>query len=227
MANTHRWINEVVLTSSPVITPAVLLLSMPKCKDPTLWARLLNHHVNGNRFDTDEEVALFLAQVGHESLDLNKLAENMNYKSQRLISLFGRHRISVADAAKYGASQGTKADQRMIANILYGGEWGRKNLGNTQPNDGWDYRGSGPMHLTGRGNFALCGDDLGLPILAQPELVRTDCSIAIQTAIWFWENRVSGTTVKSSTRQINGGYNGLEDRTARYLRTLRGLQGDI
>lgn len=225
MANTHRWINEVLLTNSPVITPAVLRISMPKCKDPDGWAKVLNHHVCGERFDTDEEVAMFLAQIGHESADLNKLAENMNYKSQRLISLFGRHRISAEDAVKYGASSGTKANQQMIANTIYGGNWGRINLGNTEPNDGWDYRGSGPMHLTGRANFAMCGSDLGLPLLAQPELVRNDCSIAIQTAIWFWENRVSGITVKTTTKQINGGYNGLDDRTQRYTRTLRVLQG--
>ncbi|GEK52363.1 glycoside hydrolase family 19 protein [Vreelandella venusta] len=224
MANTHRWLDEVVLTSSPIISSNVLHRSMPNCKQVEDWAEVLNHHINKSGFDSDEEVALFLAQVGHESLDLNKLAENMNYKSQRLVSLFGRHRISVADAAKYGRSSGTKANQKMIANLLYGGEWGRRNLGNTQPNDGWDYRGSGPMHLTGRANFDRCGAALGLPILAQPELVRTDKDVATQTAIWYWETRVTGTTIKTTTKQINGGYNGIEDRSARFTRTIQALK---
>jgi predicted chitinase len=40
-----------------------------------------------------------------------------------------------------------------IANIIYGGEWGRKNLGNTQPGDGWRFRGGGLPQITGRANY--------------------------------------------------------------------------
>ena len=35
-------------------------------------------------------------------------------------------------------------------------------------------------------NYGLCGDDLNLPLLQDPELVETDPFIAFKTALWFW-----------------------------------------
>lgn len=82
--------------------------------------------------------------------------ESLNYSVEALRSKFG-NRISAADAAKYGRTAMQKANQEAIANIIYGGEWGKQNLGNTQPGDGWKYRGAGITQLTGRRNFAKFG----------------------------------------------------------------------
>lgn len=228
MNATHFWLDEVDLVSPPTVTPQVVRESMPRCKDPLGWAESLNHYISGgSAFDSTELIAIFLAQVGHESADLRLLSESMNYKSQRLISLFGRHRITAKEAARYGRHGGQKANQKMIANTLYGGDWGARVLGNTEPNDGWDFRGSGILQLTGRANFELCAADTGLPIVSQPELVRTDKAVAAQTALWFWDEHVSAVTLKHTTKQINGGFNGLPDRRARYERTLRALKGEL
>jgi putative chitinase len=70
---------------------------------------------------------------------------------------FGRHRISAADAQKFGRSAGKPADQTAIANLIYGGEWGRTNLGNTQAGDGARYIGRGFVQITGRANYAKYG----------------------------------------------------------------------
>ena len=35
-------------------------------------------------------------------------------------------------------------------------------------------------------NYGLCGDDLNLPLLQEPELVETDPVISFKTALWFW-----------------------------------------
>ena len=43
---------------------------------------------------------------------------------------------------RLGRSDAHPADQEGIANLVYGGAWGRDNLGNAQPGDGWRYRGS-------------------------------------------------------------------------------------
>lgn len=88
---------------------------------------------------------------------MQPVRENLNYSTDALISKFGRHRISEADARKYGRSGGRPANQEAIANAIYGGEWGRKNLGNTQSGDGWKYRGGGLPQVTGRANFRKFG----------------------------------------------------------------------
>ena len=115
------------------------------------------------------EIDDFLANILHESGRLETLEENLNYSATALIAKFGRHRISEADAWKYGRTESQKANQPMIANCLYGGEWGLKNLGNMEPGDGWSFRGSSVIQVTGRGNFTFMENLTGLP------LVSLDC----------------------------------------------------
>lgn len=84
------------------------------------------------------------------------LSENLNYSVAALTSKFS-NRISVADAQKYGRSAMQPANQEAIANTIYGGNWGKENLGNTQTGDGWKYRGRGLTQITGRRNYAKFG----------------------------------------------------------------------
>jgi putative chitinase len=212
---TH-WIDEALLVVPATLTGAKLKRMMPGCKDPELWADLLGLYMDRYGLDTKEEIALFLAQVGHESKDLNATRENMNYSVEGLLKTFGRHRITEEEARAYGRTSSQPANQRMIANTLYGGDWGRRNLGNTQANDGWDFRGGGLIHLTGRGNYERCAQATGLDIVRNPDLLVREPAAAVESALWFWRDRVSGTNIKTTTRQVNGGENGLADRTARY-----------
>lgn len=88
------------------------------------------------------------------------VTESLNYSVQGLLKTFGRHRISAADATRLGrrdAAPKRAANQEAIANLIYGGAWGRDNLGNTQPGDGWTYRGRGLVQITGRANYAKFG----------------------------------------------------------------------
>lgn len=96
--------------------------------------------------------AHFMGQVHHETGGFNASRESLNYSVNALLTGFGRHRISEQDARKYGRGSEKPADQKAIANAIYGGEWGKKNLGNTQPTDGWVFRGNGSLQLTGRAN---------------------------------------------------------------------------
>lgn len=103
-------------------------------------------------------MAYILATDYHETgRKMMPLAENLNYSVNGLLNSFGRHRISRADAQKYGRSGNRKANQKAIANIIYGGPWGRKQLGNVKPNDGWDMRGRGKPQVTGRRNYEKFG----------------------------------------------------------------------
>lgn len=140
-----------------------------------------------NGINTILRKAHFLAQGKVES-DLKPKIESMNYSVEGLISGFGRHRISLEDAKKFGRTVTQKANQKEIANRLYGGEWGRVNLGNTQANDGWNLRGSGILQITGRANFQKLSDDTGIDFINQPELILEEANSVI-AAIWFWNYR--------------------------------------
>lgn len=165
--------------------------------------------------DTFREVASFLANINVETSGLTRLEESLNYSVGALVKLFGRHRISIADANKYGRGNGHAADQRMLANILYGGEWGRRNLGNTQPGDGWKFKGYGPKQLTGRYNQSKFAEAVGMDVEDVPAYLRTPEG-GMRSAGWFWkandlDAKAATPGVEDDRRAINGGTNGLAE----------------
>jgi putative chitinase len=177
---------------------------------------------------TPVRAAHFLAQFHHESAGFTRMVESLNYSVGALKTLFGRHRISEADAEKYGRKKGQPANQQMIANTLYGGKWGEENLGNILPGDGWLFRGRG-FGLTGRKNYerlsrAWLGSDA---LLSNPGQVAEPAG-AVASAIWFWHNKglnavADRNSVEQVTRIVNGGTNGLEERremTQRFLKAF-------
>jgi putative chitinase len=101
---------------------------------------------------------------------------------------------------------------------------GRLDLGNTEPGDGYRYRGRGPIQITGRANYRRYG------LEDQPELAATP-RVGFQLAAEFWTdkglNALADRGTKAAfvtiTRRVNGGTNGLADRLARYRLARRVL----
>lgn len=94
---------------------------------------------------------------------------------------------------------------------------GRKDLGNTQKGDGYKFRGRGYIQVTGRANYAEISKDLGIDFLNNPDLLSQEVN-AIVSALWFWNKRKLNQfadldDIKNITKKINGGYNGLKERT--------------
>lgn len=215
-----HWLDEID-ARRPAVSPELLRVAMPNCPDLVEWADQLSEALAWGDVWDPREVAMFLAQVGHESADLTRLQENLNYSVPALISTFGRHRITKAQARRYGRKPGQPADQQAIANIIYGGEWGERNLGNTESGDGWRHRGMGPIQLTGKANQRRCQEATGLSILEDPERLATCARYGARSAVWYWLTRVTpGASLKQQAREVNGGKIGLADRRKRAERIL-------
>ena len=93
-----------------------------------------------------------------------------------------------------------------------------RNLGNTEPGDGFRFRGRGGFMLTGRANYKEYGRVVRKDLLESPDLVSTD--FAMDSAAWFWDKRglneiADRDDVRTITRRINGGLTGYSDRQRR------------
>lgn len=101
----------------------------------------------------------------------------------------------------------------------------RSDLGNTNPGDGFKYRGRGIIQLTGRANYRYFGNKLGVDLEAEPELA-TDLFIASAVACAYWnEHGLSELADQNTrnafaeiTRRINGGYTHLEQRLSMWIK---------
>ena len=163
------------------------------------------------------EQASFMAQMDHESAGFTRMEENLNYSPEQFLKVFGsRAGITTEQEAAAILSQGKEKQ----AEVMYGGEWGAKNLGNTEKGDGFAFRGRGHTQLTGRSNYQQAGDALGIDLVNNPDMAA-EPETAAKIATWYWQSR-SGLSeagkagdVEATTRKINGGLNGLEDRKAK------------
>jgi len=104
---------------------------------------------------------------------------------------------------------------------------GRADLGNAYPGDGPRFRGRGLLQITGRANYANCGEALGLDLVHHPELLELPDGAA-RSAGWYWATRKLNSYADSESfgslcKAINGGYNGLDDRIRNYLKARHAL----
>lgn len=154
-----------------------------------------------------KDIATMLGQMDHETGGFKRTSENLNYSSlKRLDEVYGSR------IRKSGVDPKTLLNNpEALANVVYQDKNGAT-LGNTQAGDGWKFRGRGLVQLTGRENYTKVGKALGIDLVNNPELAN-DPQIATKIALWWHKNKVGhGVDVKTATKKINGGYNGLEDR---------------
>lgn len=152
---------------------------------------------------TPRRVQNFFAQIATETGGLSLLEENLNYSAERILVVF-KKRVSPDMATKL-------AHNRIaLANHVY-----NNRLGNDPPMDGWSYRGSGLMQLTGRYNFSKRGSEVGMPFEEKPELVRSAVP-AFESAVAYWKARkindpADQNDLKEVRRRVNGGTIGLPE----------------
>ncbi len=172
----------------------------------------LNLAMGEAEINTPLRQAAFIAQVAHESQGFSRFVENLNYRADRLLDVFGKY-FTESEAQEF-ARQPEK-----IANRVYADRLGN---GDEASGDGWRYRGRGFIQLTGKDNYREAGKSLHLDLVGQPELVE-GLEIGARVAAWYWTNRnlnpyADRGQFDTITKRINGGLNGLLDRRAYYKR---------
>ena len=113
-----------------------------------------------------KELGNFMGQMQVECGGFGHMSEGLNYSGERLLEVFpGRNGLH-----NHGAGQHDCCGLvlKAVANAVYGGEWGKKNLGNTEPGDGWKFHGRGYVQLTGRDAYERIGKEIGQGSGASP-----------------------------------------------------------
>jgi putative chitinase len=183
------------------------------------WCEALNDIMPEYEIDTAERVAAFIAQCQHESGNFRFFKENLNYSAKALDAVFGKYFARAGrDATEY------ERQPEKIANIVYADRMGN---GDTDSGDGWSFRGRGLIQLTGRNNYTSFAEDNDMDVDDVPEYLETKKG-AVHSAAWFWNknklnNYADEKDLKTMTKRINGGYNGLDDRIKHYDHALEVL----
>lgn len=179
------------------------------------WSAVFAAEIQPGTFSAgDSEIDDFLGQVLHESGKLEILVENLNYSAPRLMQVWPKRFPTLS------AAQAFAFKPEALANSVYGGR-----LGNTQPGDGWRFRGRGLLQVTGRDNYVTLGKTLGIDLVGNPDMLAQP-AIALRASIAWWEKNVPDAVmgdIVRVTKRVNGGTVGLDDRIAMTNAAKKGL----
>lgn len=167
--------------------------------------------------DTKRRVIWFFTQIGIETGGLRTLEEGLNYTSAERIRQTWPKRFPNASAAAPFVRQ-----PRKLANKVYNGRMGNR----VGSDDGWNYRGGGPIQTTGRSGYAKMGfeDD--------PDALRSPNN-AVSIAVREWTDRGCNALIdkredadlhRALRRAINGGVIGLEHSRGYLAAATRGFR---
>lgn len=142
---------------------------------------ILREEMDARNYHNDIWRAGLAAIVGGESDFIPKWETGYSHTSNARIRMIFGHRVGGMSDDELNDVKRT--DQSWF-NFIYGpdNDVGR-GLGNTEPNDGYLYRGGGMIQITGKNNFNIFGPLVGLDLITHPELVvipRVAAAIAVE-----------------------------------------------
>lgn len=193
----------------------------PNNKNPKQIADALNKVLPDYGITTKKQIAHFIGQTAHESGEYNILKENLNYSAEGLCKVWPK-RFTPATAGAYGRNP------EKIANKVYCDRMGN---GNEASGDGWKYKGSGFLQLTGKDNYSKFAKYLNKPLDETVDFCNT-IEGAAASACWFWVvNNLNKFCDKDDyiglTKAINGGTHGIDDRTNKTKKALSVLDFEV
>lgn len=211
------------------------LLVAAGVKDPAKWRDAIVETCAEFEITTPQRIAGFLAQTSHESGGYTMLTENLNYRAATLAACWpNRFAVLGSDKKPVKDQQGKltptavanaiAGKPELIANMVYSSRMGN---GPAESGEGWKYRGRGLKQLTGKDNYARCGQALGIDLVGDPDLLLQPL-YAARSAGWFWKANALSTfadagDIKGMTKKINGGFIGLEQRQKLYDKILAAI----
>lgn len=197
------------------LTQQQLLLILPNARQVAgVFVPALNQAMARFSIVSPVRAAAFLAQVGHESTQLTRLVENLNYSAQGLANTWPT-RFRGADGKPNALAMQLQGNPEAIANSVYAN---RNGNGPETTGDGWRYRGRGLIQLTGRANYRAAGAGVGADLEQVPQLLEQPV-YAARSAAWFWDEHglnelADAGEFSAITKRINGGLNGQAERVA-------------
>jgi putative chitinase len=205
-----------------MLTKPMFKSLFPKAKKPAEIHKAMGALFEKYEINSPQRIAGFLAQCGHESGGFRLNVENLNYSAKALDAVFGKYFARGGrDSSEY------ERQPEKIANIVYASRMGN---GDTASGDGWRFRGRGYIQLTGRNNYEKFAESVGMDVDEVIEYLDT-VQGSLESALWFWDTNglnkyCDSGDVKTMTKRINGGYNGLEDRQHHWDEILHMLGED-
>jgi len=136
---------------------------------------------------TAKSVAAFLANVGVESNGLTNLVENVNYSASRLavvwphryaLNAFSVNKVPNETALRIGGNP------VLVASNVYADRLGN---GPEYTQDGYKYRGQGPIQLTGKAKIQTFFTASGLSADSDPSQLQKP-ELGAMSAAWFFAN---------------------------------------
>ena len=133
-----------------------------------------------------------------------------------------------------GFAEHPNARNMLIANILHetgntvhfkeiADGWayeGRSDLGNNRPGDGPRFKGAGCLQLTGRHNYQRLADAMNDQRVMEGVDYVADAYPFRSALPWIRDNRLLDVCLRDGfdacCKRINGGWNGIDDRRAKY-----------
>jgi predicted chitinase len=166
------------IPSSPVSMP-------PPNQDQAKNMELIKAALQKQGITDPKYIAATLGNVMKETGG-KSMSENLNYgktSNDRIRSIFGSRAAGKTDEEL----NQIKSDPSKMGEMMYGSTTKMgKQMGNTEPGDGWTFRGRGFIQLTGKSNYAaaskaIYGDDR---LVQNPDLVN-DPAVAAEVSAWY------------------------------------------
>lgn len=189
------------------------------------WAEPFAAACTPDRFNLGErELDDFMAETLHETAMLTATVEDLdNYSPGRIRELGKLYGPGSRWARAAASADALAGDGPALAEVLYGGRFG-----NSEPGDGWRYRGRGIPMVTFKANYARLESITGLPLVDRPELLE-DREVAVRCAVFWWEDRIPDDAIDYPDRTrklVQGGQLGL-DHTRKLAAAARDALGAL